>query len=362
MATRTPAQLSLELGVDQKRIRDALRDLYGTLEEGITRWHLTETQADAIRARFGGEASTRVPTWTLEPGDTVLRRELHEALGGSRQSGIVTLRGLPDIVVFSSVESGAGFGYHLFEGLQPDGSFSYTGEGQRGDQVFKRGNLALRESGPDGRPIRLFTVSGTSATFVGTFATGDPTCSIETIPDVEGNPRNGIIFNLVPVDADASLLAAPSAPAVPSAHVTRWTPPDAADIVVVNEVPALPSDRVVSRVEFELQADFGAWLRARGNEPQRLQLATSGTTIEPDLYVESLGWIVEAKRSSGRDYVRHAIGQVLDYVHVAAEAGIQAEPMVLLPGRPTADLVSLLHHHKIAIAVRDGSEFEVVRA
>ncbi|MFK3669861.1 hypothetical protein ACI2IX_06780 [Leifsonia aquatica] len=360
MATSTPAQLSLELGVDQKRIRDALRDLYGTLDEGITRWHLSEAQADAIRAQFTGEATNRVPSWTLEPGDTVLRRELHEALGGSRQSGIVTLRSLPDIVIFSSVESGAGFGYNLFEGLQADGSFSYTGEGQRGDQVFKRGNLALRDSGPDGRPIRLFTVSGTSATFVGTFATGEPTCSIETIPDVEGNPREGIIFNLVPVNADTNLLVAPSAPAAPHAQVTRWMPPDAADIVMVNETQALPSDRIVSRVEFELQADFGAWLSARGNEPQRLQLSTSGTTIEPDLYVESLGWIVEAKRSSGRDYVRHAIGQVLDYVHVAEEAGIRAAPVVLLPGRPTPDLVSLMHRHKIVIALRDGLGFEVV--
>ncbi|WP_454110864.1 hypothetical protein [Leifsonia shinshuensis] len=358
----TPAQLSLELHVNQKRIRDALRDQYGALPSGVTRWELNERQADVIRSRFASTGRSDQLEWTLEPGDVVLRRELHAAYGGSRQNGIVTLKTLPDILVFTSVQSGSPFGYDLFEGLQPDGSYAYTGEGQRGDQAFTRGNRALRDSGPDGRPIRLFAVKGTSATYVGEFATGDPTCRVETIPDSSGHPRTGIIFNLVPVNADSSLLAPRTTDGSVTARVTAWTLPDSSDVVFVDETPATPGERVVSRIEFALQADFGAWLRSQGHEPQRLSLSSDGTIIEPDLYVESRGWIVEAKRSSGRDYVRTAIGQVLDYVHVAMRAGISATPVILLPGYPTPDVVRLLATREIALVVRSGSGFEVVGA
>jgi hypothetical protein len=362
MADITPAQLSLELNVDQKRIRDVLRDLYETLPEGVTRWILDDDQADAVRVRLKDRTPTASPVWTLEPGDIVRRRELHEAYGGTLQSGIVTLRILPDILVFTSVESGFLYGYHVFEGFREDGSFAYTGQGQRGNQEFKRGNLALRDSGPRGRRIRLFAVNGTAVTYVGEFTTGNPTCWIETIPDVDGNPRNGIIFNLVPVDADSTLLAPPNASAQPVAQVAPWTPPDSSDIAVVNEVPTLPGDRVVSRIEFALQADFGEWLSAQGDTPKRLRLTSAGATIEPDLFIESRGWIVEAKKSSGREYVRAAIGQVLDYVHVAEQAGITAIPLILLPGRPTPDLVALLHRHDITLVVRAGEGFDVTHA
>jgi hypothetical protein len=51
--TTTPADLSRELSVDAKRIRDFLREPYGLLPPHETRWHLTLEQARAARARFG---------------------------------------------------------------------------------------------------------------------------------------------------------------------------------------------------------------------------------------------------------------------------------------------------------------------
>ncbi|HEY8591174.1 MAG TPA: SDR family NAD(P)-dependent oxidoreductase [Naasia sp.] len=52
----TPADLSRELGVDQKRIRDHLREQYGTLPADETRWILTSEQAAGVRARFDDPA------------------------------------------------------------------------------------------------------------------------------------------------------------------------------------------------------------------------------------------------------------------------------------------------------------------
>lgn len=354
----TPAQLSLELNVDQRRIRDVVRSRNSTLPIGTTPWRLTHEQADDVRAQFPGGTPHRI-AWTLEPGDTVLRRELHAAYGGSQRNGIVTLKTLPDIVAFTDPKSGAAFGYSLFEGLQPDGSYHYTGEGQQGDQEFVRGNRAIRDSSETERPIRLFTVQGTSVTYVGEFATGMPTYWERSIPGRDGAPRKGIIFNLVPVEANVSFLA-PALSAQGSPAITPWSPPDASDVVIAGQESEITSDRSVSRLEFALQADFGEWIGAQGHEPKRLRLPCDGTLIEPDLFVESRGWIVEAKKSTAREYVREAIGQVLDYVHVAERSNISAEPVILLPGRPGTDLVDLMHRHGIILAIRDGEGFEIL--
>ncbi|MGX5681703.1 hypothetical protein [Schumannella luteola] len=351
----TPAQLALELGVTDRAVRGFLREQYGRLPDDVTRWNLDDAQEAAVRLRFG--VSEADAGWLLEPGARLLRSDLHATYRGNPQSGIVPLVGRPDILIFTSPPSGSHYGYDEFEGLQPDGSFHYTGEGRRGDQVFKRGNLALRDSGPKGRPIRLFSADGVWVTYVGEFATGDPTYRIETIPDVDGVPRNGIIFTLVPVDADTARLA--SRHDGPDVLVAVWSPPDSSDVVIAGvEQPV--ADRVVTRIEFALQSDFGEWLQARGEGPSRLLLTVDGTTIEPDLYVETTGWVVEAKRSSSRGYVREALGQVLDYANVVEESGRVAVPVILLPGRPAEELVRLLGRHGVTLAVRDGSSFEVI--
>lgn len=355
----TPAQLSLELNIDQKRIRDFLRDQYGTLPEGVTRWELEDSRADAVRARFVRTTRSVDPRrWTLEIGDTVLRREIHAAYGGQEQSGIITPKSIPDILVITSPESGARHGYNALEGLQEDGSFLYTGEGQRGPQVFARGNTALRDAAQNDRPIRLLTKQGPYVTYVGEFTTGEPAFSIETIPDSDGNLREGIIFKLVPVDADVEALDAPSTPLTESAQASSWMPPESSSYVV--GAPLIPGERVVSRIEFKLQKDFGQWIKSRGETPQRLRLNSAGATIEPDLYVSESGWVVEAKKSPAREYVRTAIGQVLDYSLLARESGRPAVPVVLLPSRPIAHLEALLSELGILLIVRDDEEFLVI--
>ena len=294
--------------------------------------------------------------WILEPGDVVRRTEVHATYGGSRQSGIVTFTSIPDIAVFTSLKSGAQYGYDRFEGLRSDGSFAYTGQGQVGDQEFKRGNRALRDANRDGRAIRLFTVDGVFVTYVGEFATGSPTYWIETIQDANGNNRDGIIFNLVPVDASSELLVAPDA-SYEAPRQIEWSPPNSEDVVIPAEESPRPGSRTVTRVEFELQRDFGLWLQQRGTPPTRLKLTTAGTVLEPDLFVPERAWVVEAKKSTAREYVRTAIGQVLDYVHIARRQELECSPVILLPGWPVRDLIELAQHHGIAIIAREGDGF-----
>lgn len=49
----TPKQLSLELGVEPRRIRAFLRSEYGRRVDAFeTRWNLTDAQASEVRERF----------------------------------------------------------------------------------------------------------------------------------------------------------------------------------------------------------------------------------------------------------------------------------------------------------------------
>lgn len=351
---RTIAQLSLDLNVPRRLILEVLSAFDGDDPDG----ELDDRRASAVRTRLSGyTAEPRI--WTLEVGDTVRRRDLHDAYGGQRQSGIITPKSIPDILIVTSPESGARHGYDEFEGLQPDGSFAYTGQGQIGDQHFKNGNGVLRDSAQNNRPIRLFMKNGTAVTYVGEFTTGVPAFAIKRIPDSTRNLRNGIIFNLIPVDADVEALELWSAAPADVARVSAWTPPDPSPLVV--EAPTPPGERLVSRIEFELQRDFGEWVRRSGQTPLRLQLHSAGAKIEPDLYVEESGWVVEAKKSSAREFVRTAIGQVLDYTRLARESGRAAVPVILLPGEPVIHLVSLISELGILLAVRDDVGFKIIQ-
>lgn len=357
MATFTPADLALATGRNPKRVRDVLRGLFGTLPAGVNRWELDRDMFDRAKRLLDGQGEDR--EWPLEVGDTVRRRDIHGAFGGQEQGGIATPRSTPDIFIFTDPASGQRYGYDKHEGLRGDGSYAYTGEGQRGPQTFVRGNLAIRDSAAKSRVLRLFVTKGPYATYVGAFTTGSPTYRIETIPDVEGQPREGIIFNLVPLSADLGYLPAYGA-ADNAMRVSDWQPPEFSDFVVPAQEQTELGDRVVSRAEFQLQSAFGSWLGDSGHPPKTLRLPVGSTWIEPDLFIPSKGWIVEAKKSSGRSYVRTAIGQVLDYVHIAKKESLVAAPLILLPGRPEQDLVELVDELGIILSYRRDDGFAIV--
>lgn len=360
--TWTPAEIALEFRISSKRVREVIRSEFGgVLPEGETRWHLDDVEASRVRARLSGEPRFSDRWVALTPGDSMRRRLIHETYRGQQQGGISTPKQIPDVLIFTDPKAGARYGYDRFEGLREDGSYSYTGEGQYGDQVFVRGNSAIRDSAKNGKTIRLFTTEGTIATYVGAFTTGDPAYRLETIPDLDGAPRTGIIFNLVPLDADESLLPVFGGfSREPAAVVETWSAPQFSDLVLTQEAGPSSSERVVSRIEFELQADFGKWLTAEGEVPRRLRLPAGAAIIEPDLYIPGRSWIVEAKKSAGRAYVRMAIGQVLDYAHSAKRSGIDARGVVLLPGRPEPDLEALIESLGLVLCFRSEGSFEVV--
>ncbi|MFD4421403.1 hypothetical protein ACFWN7_07855 [Agromyces sp. NPDC058484] len=91
----TPADLSRELDVPQKRIRDYLRATYGLLDGETTRWRLTEDQAAGVRDRFGAgaESSEEQPLHGASVPD--LLGQYAEILAELRARGIVRTSNAP---------------------------------------------------------------------------------------------------------------------------------------------------------------------------------------------------------------------------------------------------------------------------
>lgn len=194
----------------------------------------------------------------------------------------------------------------------------------------------------------------------GSWTNSDPAYTLQQAPDTTGAQRQVIVFNLLPLGERGDDLPLHSARENTSAATTTtWTPPNASDIIVSADDSHIAQDRVVTRIEHDLQAAFGAWLQDAGATVKTLKLPTSAGTVEPDLYVPDRGWVVEAKKSTARTYVRMAIGQVLDYAYLARKNQLKATPVILLPGQPEADLKHLISNLGITLATRTPTGFTI---
>lgn len=279
-----------------------------------------------------------VSGWPFTKGQVLARKNVHDLVGGNRQRGISRVSGSNEVLIFSDPVRGRRYGYDRFEGLREDGSYWYTGEGKIGDQSLgSPGNRSIANADLEGLTLRLFVTENTSATYMGEVVTGDPPYEWRRAPDENGEERNVIVFHLVPVDQ----LVTPKIALPATQRPTPWTPPSDGDIVLSG---GLINGRIMSRREMRLQADFGLWLQAQGHSVVRrpIPVPTKGVQVYPDLYDETTLTVFEAKKSAAREYVREAIGQVLDYqnlLRIDGVPGVQAA--ILLPGVPDQDLVDL---------------------
>lgn len=127
------------------------------------------------------------------------QRDIHDRFGGQWQSGIVTPRQAPLIIVFTSA---AGHQHGYYDYWDENGIFHYFGAGQEGDMEFVRGNSALRDHIKDGKQLLVFqALGGGIHRFQGEFV-----CLgydiVPNHPDKNGNLRNAILFRLRPVHDD----------------------------------------------------------------------------------------------------------------------------------------------------------------
>jgi hypothetical protein len=292
----------------------------------------------------------------LKPGDSVIRRELHEALGGQTQSGISPSTTAAVVFLFSSPR-GADYGY--FDGPNEDGFFHYSGEGQRGDQEMKRGNKVVRDHQAAGRELHLFRGAGKGApvTYEGEFEYVD---HYQTdAPEVGNGPlRRVIMFRLRPLGAlpqrTTSLLPLPTSTIVEGVPIEQHL----TEMMLLNPAHE-PTEG--ERREAQLVQRYRQYLEERGGVVHRHRIRPAGE-LKPlfsDLFDVRRNVLVEAKGSTTREAVRMAIGQLLDYSRFLNPA---PELAVLFPSRPREELVALLQHYKIMVIFASDDDFEEVGA
>jgi hypothetical protein len=308
--------------------------------------------------------------WDIEPGEVNKRLDIHRRFGGGRQSGISPSALTKNVLVFSDPETGRKYGYDRHEGRHEDGSYRYTGEGQTGNQsISSSGNAALLSAESRDRSIRLFITQGTDATYIGEYTLGEPSHRIERALDRERNERDVIVFNLVPVSDEASIPVTRrrrTETAVVSSSSLDASPwrPSGETTINVPAIEGVPNDRTITRKEMKLQNAYGIWLIAQNKVVENLPFRlASGVVVRPDLYNKSDGQIIEAKKSNGREYVRTAIGQVLDYQYNLKKLkNIDTKPVILLPACPEQDLVDLCSNLGIGVVFQDGADFQSATA
>jgi hypothetical protein len=226
-----------------------------------------------------------------------------------------------------------------------------TGDGQVGPQdISVGGNKALVEHRKKGRALRLFEAAEqkTYVRYVGEFELADAEPEIRQAPDVNGASRDVLVFHLLPVGPTKQLTK--QASKVATSSVTWQDPEKNTGDSHTREISAATS--IATRQEAQLQNRYLKFLKDQGFEigTWRIKIPESNAPLRVDLVDRTNMTIIEVKAGVTRGYVREAIGQVLDYVFQLKR--IQNEvwkPAILLPGKPSDDLISLVESLNIEL-------------
>ncbi len=293
--------------------------------------------------------------WDIKIGEKINRTEFSGQYGGEPGRGVAPSIKCPnELYVFSNPYTND---FDIFSGFQEDGSFLYYLGNDKGETVTKENIEAVHEAVSSNRTVRFFRrqEKGEAYTYLGRVRIDDNPV-VKNLRSTEKKYENRFVTRLFFQDD-------PKARNV----ILGWREPRIEPAETITKVSSTDTiERVVTYDEHELQIAFRNWMaETEQQSAQRLNLHIGAETLQPDLYFADRAWIVEAKRSAGRNHVRQAIGQVLDYCHAVmldVENPISAQPVILLPTEPQPDLQALLKNLGIHLIVReaDSSSFKII--
>jgi hypothetical protein len=292
--------------------------------------------------------------WTLNPGDYIVRKELHDQYGGGREGGISPSSKTPNIFLFTDPPVGRLHGY--FDGWGVDGKFHYSGEGQKGDQRMVRGNSAVRDHQLKGRSLRLLRGSGGSVEYLGEFALEPSQPWYESEAPESGHSdviRKVIVFRLAPI---GEVIHDPSDVLPPPVEesVTLVRVEDLNTETFAINPSAQPKEG--ERREQRLVLEYKTFMEQKGSVIRRMRCRPAGEAkpIFSDVYDEVRRNLIEAKGTVTREAIRMAIGQLADYSRFLESVAKAA----LLPERPRKDLETLLESQGISTIWQTDIGFE----
>lgn len=105
--------------------------------------------------------------------------------------------------------------------------------------------------------------------------------------------------------------------------------------------------------ESRLLQGYQMWLRQQHRE---LRSLTYGF-LRCDGFEEERGNLVEAKCSTSREHIRMAVGQLLDYAFQGRASFKNVHKAILLPRKPSADIIEWLQSLQIEVIWREGAKF-----
>lgn len=289
-----------------------------------------------------------------ELGEKFLRKDMHAIVGGSFRHGMTSCSNGEEFLLFHDKKKSIKYGYNVWEGLQADGSFHYTGQGTKGNQELTKSNLALIRANENANPIHLIESVDGECTYLGEFFLDNPPFVHKMAPDESKlSLRQVLVFRLLPLRLHEDISAGNS---LITMDVKNWSELEYGDLRI--DVP-IANEKTIARPELKLQTDFGKYLLKNGHSIKILEFNFKDMRgiLRPDFWIEDMNYIIEAKPSVSREYVRLAIGQVLDYINLGEMVGISASPAILLPGLPCHDLVQLIERHGIVLIYKSGDTF-----
>lgn len=287
--------------------------------------------------------------WDIPQGEELKRQAVHDRYGGNRQRGITTASRQPSSILLFDTTGGSAYGYD-FDGPYDDGTYRYTGEGPVGDQIFTRGNAAVRDHLSAGRVLRLFRQTRpTFVKYLGEWALDtEVPYSLEEAPDLNHDLRQVIVFRLRPAGEAATVDVIDRATVVVDVELEAHN----VDRFQVNRARGVSE---AERREAQLVQRYADWLMARGGQVGQRLITPPGRMVplRTDLFDLHRNEIVEAKGSTDRSSVRMALGQIIDYSQYVPGA----RRAVLFPTRPPGDMVRLLVGLGISCVYENGQGF-----
>ena len=291
--------------------------------------------------------------WDIAPGAPITRRALHDRFGGLRQGGISPSTVTANIFLFADPDVGPEHGY--VDGWKSDGRFHYTGSGQLGDQDLRGVNGAILRQAESGKTLRLFRGSSGTVEYTGSFASDNEKPYYRTdAPETGGGPtRSVIVFRLRALDG-----APPSVEATDSAIAAD---DEVTDVPIEEQhserhfINPTTERTEAERREATLVIGFTSYLVRKGHAGTRKRIRPKGEAkpLYTDVYCKSLNLLIEAKGSVERGAIRMALGQLADYRRFLDAPRCA----ILLPSKPSDDLLNLAHREQVLMIWKDGSDY-----
>lgn len=176
----------------------------------------------------------------------------------------------------------------------------------------------------------------------------------EDARDREGELRTVLVFRLLPMEAEAPTDVEVLSDTPATTPAQEFLSPE--NNVVTEFDVAERKKSTARRREAEQMSKFEEFLLAQGHEIGRLRLTVPESSVRllTDTFDSSSKVLYEVKASSTRNMVRVAIGQLFDYRRFTE--GV-AHYTVVLPVRPTPDLVELIHNVGFELVVEDDGSY-----